>query len=558
MRAAVWIVAVMLPIRLMAASAEDMTRPTPPLDASTRGKVVEQARREEAGEIVDVNHVLLDKLVGVVVAPDSASALRLQSRTRAGIAVEGFPSDQEKMIRKIVSEYLGKPVTLGKLNRILDSLGDASRDAGYMLHRISFPAQEITTGVVAVRMGTAAVGEVKLAGRPAFGRDFIRQSFRTRSGEMVDEAMVLDDLEWLNRNPLRRATILHAPGNGDDNLDLTLRVRAAKQWRVYGGVDNQLSETLGDERMYLGFQHGDVFGLDHRLTAQLTTALEEDALLGGSLSYEVPWIGRHLLGVSCGYTESETNQIGRLDQSGEFARAALTHRIQLPRWMRISQEWKSGMEFRHNNYLFPSGASQTVRFFQLETGWEGRQTDAHGATRLGAQLLYSPGQGILGSEDADFLALGADGAESMILRVNLERTQRLGVVGALVLRLRGQWADSDLLSSDQITAGGLAGVRGFDEVVGYASNGIMGGIEWQSQFWRSEAMGDWSGVAFFDGAILDREIRNDPGELLSAGVGCRFRWMDRVNGRLDLGFPLECPDSIDSDPMLHFSIGVSW
>jgi hemolysin activation/secretion protein len=558
MKTAAWIAVVVFPIRLAATSAEDMTRPTPPADVGYRGRVVEKAPPRQEGEVADENQVLLDRLAGVVVAADAASALRLQAETRSGVVVEGFPADEERAIRAVVVGFVGKPVTLGELNRMLDGLGEVAKDAGFLLRRISFPAQEITSGVVAVRMGTAVVGDVKLAGRPVFGGSFIRKSFRTRSGEPLDEAKVLDDLEWLNRNPLRRTTISQSPGEGDDALDLTLRVRAAKPWRVYGGVDNQLSETLGDERLYLGFQQGDVFGLDHRLTGQVTTALQEGALLGGSLSYEMPLVGRQIFGISGGYTESETKQIGRLDQSGEFTRAALSHRVQLPRWRGIAQEWKSGMEFRNNDYLFPSGASQTVRFFQLETGWEGRRADAYGSTRFGGQLLYSPGQGVLGSEDADFIALGADGAESLILRMNLERTQRIGEAGALVLRMRGQWADSDLLSSDQLTAGGMAGVRGFDEVVGYASNGLFGGLEWQSPLWKSRAVGDWMGVVFVDGAVLDREIRIDPGELLSAGFGCRVRWKEQLSGRLDVGFPLECPDSVDSDPMLHFSIGMNW
>lgn len=535
-----------------------MARPTPPPDPGYRAKVVEKAQPRQEGEVADVNQVLLERLEGVVVAADAAVALRLQASTRSGIEVDGFSADESAAIRAVLTPYMSKPVTLGELNRMLNELGEASKDAGYLLRRVSFPAQEITSGVVAVRMGSTVVGEVKLAGRPAFGGPFIRKSFRIRRGEVMDEDKVLDDLEWLNRNPLRRATISHAPGEGDDMLDLTLRVRAAKPWRVYGGIDNQLSETLGDERLYLGFQHGDVWGKDQRITGQVTTALEADALLGASMSYEVPIFERQLLGFSGGYTESETKQIGRLDQSGEFTRTALSHRIQLPRWRGIAQEWKSGMEFRNNDYLFPSGASQTVRFFQLETGWEGRRTDAYGTTRMVGQLLYNPGQGILGSEDADYIALGADGAESLILRMNLERTQRLGKVGALILRMRGQWADSDLLASDQLTAGGMAGVRGFDEVVGYASNGCMGGIEWQSPLWSSGVAGDWMGVAFVDGALLDRDIPIDAGELLSAGFGCRFRWNERINGRLDLGFPLECPDTVDSDPMLHFSIGMNW
>jgi hemolysin activation/secretion protein len=374
----------------------------------------------------------------------------------------------------------------------------------------------------------------------------------------LDEGKILDDIDWLNRNPLRRATIVHAPGEDDDTLDLTLRIRADKPWRAYGGLDNQLSESLGDERLYLGYQHGNVFGLDHRFTGQVTSALESEALLGASLIHQVPLTGRQLVEFAGGFTQSETGVAGPIDQSGEFTRAALDHRVQLPRWHGIAHEWRSGMEFRYNDYLFPNGTSATVRFFQLETGWEGRRTDVHGTTKLGLFALYSPGQGVLGSEDSDFIALGADGAESLIVRMNLEQNQKLGDWGALVARVRGQWSDRDLLSSDQLYAGGMTGVRGFDEVIGSSSNGLVGSLEWQSPFWKHERAGDWMGVVFVDGAVLDREQPTDAGELLSAGFGCRFRGKERTYGRIDVGFPLECPDSVDSDPMLHFAVGVNW
>lgn len=558
MKAATWMIVAMLPVRSWGIGAEETTRPTPPPEGWQREKAVEKAAPDEAGTVTDKHQVLVESLSGLAIAPDAASALRLQGRTRQGVAVEGFSGDEEQAIRKLAGEFIGKPVTLAELDRLQEILEGESRRAGFLLRRVSYPAQEITSGVVAVRMGQARAGTVNLSGKPVFGRKFIADGFRTRPGMPVDEAVVLDDLDWLNRNPLRRASIAHAPAADDDTLDLTLRVRSAKPWRVYGGIDNQLSETLGDERLYLGFQHGDVFGLDQRFTGQVTTALQRDALLGGSLSHEIPLPGRQTVALSGGYTTSETDVAGPLDQSGEFTRVGLEHRVRLPRWMGIGHEWKSGMEFRNNDYLFPDESTETVRFFQLETGWEGRRADAFGLTRMDCSLLYSPGQGVLGSDDEDFIALGADGAESLILRMNIERLVRLGKAGSLIGRLRGQWADSELLSSDQISAGGMNRVRGFDEVVGYASSGLVGGIEWQSPQWRHPLAGDWTGVCFVDGAVLNRDSPADPGELLSAGFGFRFRWSERVAGRLDCGFPLECPDTIDSDPMLHFALGFSW
>jgi hemolysin activation/secretion protein len=558
MKRAAWIAAALLPLELHGTGADDNTRPTPPPEARFRDKPVEAAPRRAEGVIEDQDQVLLESLAGLAIAPDAAMALRLQSRTRRGTSVEGFPPDETAAIRRIAEAYLGKPVTLAGLNRLLEALEAESRARGFLLRRVSYPAQEITSGVVALRMGPATVGRVRLADRPAFGTAFAARSFRTRPGGVLDEARLLDDLDWLNENPLRRASISHAPAAGDDALDLALRLRSPRSWRVYGGIDNQLSESLGDERLYLGFQHGDLFGLDHRLTGQVTTALQADALLGASLVHEIPLAGRRLLEISGGYTASETDVAGPLDQSGEFTRVSLGHRMLLPRWHGIAHSWNSAMEFRNNDYLFPDESSATVRFFQLAAGWQGRRPDRLGSTGLEVKLLYNPGRGVLGSEDADFIALGADGAESLILRADLERGLRMGAAGALHARLRAQWADAELLSSDQLSAGGMTRVRGFDEVVGYASNGLLANIEWRSPAWRHASTGELLGVLFVDGALLDRDAASDPSELLSAGFGCRGRWGERIYGRLDCGFPLECPDGVDSSPLIHFAVGFNW
>ena len=558
MKRFVWFHVALLPLGLLAIGPEDLNRPTPPPEARLREKDIEKAKKSEEGVVDDENQVLVDSLKGIAIAADASTALKLQSRIEKGVVIEGFPEHETAAIHKIGESFIGKAVTLASLNDLLEKLERESRDHGHMLRRVSFPAQEITTGVVAIRMGPSDTSRVRISGNPSFGMKFATKEFRTRPGETVDEARILDDIEWLNENPLRRATISYSPGEGDDALDLTLRLKAPKPWRVYGGIDNQLSESLGDERLFLGFQQGNVFGLDHRFTGQVTSALQSESLLGASVIHEMPLVGRHLLEISGGFTTSETNVAGPLDQSGEFGRAALMHRMQLPRWQGIGHEWRSGMEFRNNDYLFPDESSQTVRFFQLETGWKGRRSDRFGATQLELEILYSPGQGVLGSDDEDFIALGADGADSLILRMDLDRSLRLGKYGSLIGRLWGQWSDSKLLSSDQISAGGMSRVRGFDEVVGYASSGLVGNIEWQSPAWSTPIAGDLLGVCFIDGAVLDRDVKLDPGELLSTGFGARWRWSDQLYGRLDCAFPLECPDTVDSNPMWHFAVGFNW
>ena len=557
-KAAVASAIILFPLTLLGATVVDTNRPTPPSAEGSREKAVDtevsSGGAVEAGE----DQILLPALRGLVIASDSETATKQQRLAREGVEIIGFTEKESAAIRKIAGETLGKPVSLRSLGKLTSKLDAEFRAQGRTFLRISFPPQEITTGVVAIRICPARAGQVLLAGNMSFGKAFAASGFRTRAGEMIQTDKVLDDLDWLNENTLRRASISYADGANDDELDLTLRVRATKTWRVYAGIDDQLSQDLGNERIFVGFQHGDMFGLDHRFTGQYTSALEFDRLQGVSGVYEIPLPIRHILEMSAGYTHSRSDGVSQLDQSGDFSHVGLVYHIPLPRWKLIGQECRIGMEFSDSAYRFPDDSSQSVKSFQIETGWNGTRTDRYGTTTLDASLLYNPGRGILGSDDEDYQSLGASGAESWIAKLEAERTFKLGEFGVLSARLSAQIANSRLQSSDQITAGGEAGVRGFDESVGYASDGMVGGIEFQSPVYHAPVIGDFIGVAFFDGALLSKDLPIDTGELASVGVGLKWRFDDHLSAKLDLGIPIVFPDREKGTPLLHFAVSSTW
>jgi hemolysin activation/secretion protein len=544
-----------LPISVFGVGAEDASRPVPLTESDSS----ERPRREEPAEVMaGKDQILVPSLLGLAIGKTSESALGQQQQLKSGVVTEGFSDADAAKITKIAAPTLGQPVTLRSLKRLGTRLEAAFRSSGGPVLKVSFPPQEITSGVIAILVCPARVGSIRVAGKPSFGMKFAANAFRTETGKELSGDVVMEDLDWINLNPLRRATLTYGDGVGPDEIDLKLRLRADKPWRAYTGIDNQLSDHLGNERVFFGFQYGDLFSLDQRVTAQYTSSLDSKSLRGISGIYQVPLPIRHLIDVSLGYTESESDSAGPIDQSGQFSRAAVVYRVPLPRWKSFSQEWRVGMVFRENAYLFTNNTRDTVRFLNLETGWKGRRNDLFGYTLMDVSLLFSPGQGILGSKDADFIALGADGAESLIVKLEMERTLKLSENITLLGRCRSQWADSDLLSSDQISAGGYGLVRGFDETVGYASNGVVATVEFQSGSYRTMKTGDYQAVTFLDAAFLNRDEADDAGQLASIGVGLRWRYAERLSARVDLAVPIDRPELINSNPMLHFSVSTTW
>ncbi|MEO5913696.1 MAG: ShlB/FhaC/HecB family hemolysin secretion/activation protein [Luteolibacter sp.] len=546
------------PIPLFGIGADEASRPSPPSESHAPDRAVRETPDTSDAVKAGQDQVLLPALRGLAIGSTAATALELQRQDKDRLVLDGFSDREADAIRKICEPSLGQPVSLRSLDELTKKLEIAFRSFGRPFMQVSFPEQEITSGVIAVLIQPARAGQVLLSGKPAFGMKFAADAFRTRPGDEISGDVIVEDVEWMNENPLRRASISYADGSTPDSLDLTLKLAARKVWRVYAGVDNQLSNDLGDERLFLGFQYGDLFSLDHRITAQYTSALNPRDLQGVSGIYELPLPWRHLLQISSGYTESESNGTGPIDQSGQFSRLAVGYRVPLPRWHAVSHEWRMGLEYRNNDYTFSNSPSETVKFFNIETGWKGRLTDHFGMSRVDASLSYNPGQGVLGSNDEDYIALGGSGAESLVARLEFERTLKLGENATLVGRGRGQWADSSLLSSDQLSAGGYNRVRGFDETVGYASTGIVATLELQSRFYQVPRAGSFQGLTFIDAAALHRDEDTDTGQLASVGIGVRWRFEEMLSSRIDLGIPIDHPDDLDGDPRIEFSISTSW
>jgi hemolysin activation/secretion protein len=434
--------------------------------------------------------------------------------------------------------------------------------------RAAFPPQEITGGIVVMVIHPAVLGQVTLRGEPAFGADFIAKTIRTEPGDQIERDRISADLDWLNENPLRTARAVFSPSTKDGMLDLAIQVDATKPWRVYSGFDNSLSDRLGDWRWYVGAQHGDLWHLDHRLTAQITAGFDAEALRGGSLTYEIPLPWRHLLEFGVNYSESQSARNSGstlVDQSGQFQRYSLAYIVPLPSWQSWQFKWRSGLTFRDQVYLLdatgPGGATAQRQLgwhgVQFETGLAAEEQDRLGTTRAQVKLLWSPGWEPLTASDADFRALGARDADSWIAEVSLSRTLQMKRAGLLSARLDAQWSDQALLAADQFGPAIFGRIRGFDEITGYGDNGAALSLEWMSPWFKPGKFGAIRALTFCDGAVVHERATQQDASLLSTGIGARWQWK-MVSVQCDLGVPLSAPRGIEKDPRARFSMTVRW
>lgn len=546
--------------------AEEALRPALP-PAGSLGEVVSRQKKDE-GKVDDDQQVIIPQLHGIVLTTRPIGLSVQPTQLRTGLKIEGLSILETRFVAAILQQFLTRPVTLRSLDDMARQVETSLEKQRQTLMRATFPPQEITSGVVTMIVSPARVGRVTVHGSSAFNPAFIKDSLRMTPGDVLRRGQLAADIDWLNENPLRTARAVLSPSAQEDHLDLALLVDARKPWRIFNGLDNSLSDRLGDWRWYLGLQHGNVWNLDHRITAQLTAGLDYEALHGGSLTYELPLPWRHLLEAGLSYSESRSQRTSGgtlVDQSGSYQRYQLAYVIPLTEQRGWHLQSRTGLTLRDQVYNLdasrPGAASvqrrQGWQGFQIESGLTARRQDQLGDTLTNLRLIWNPGGTLGGSSDKDVRQLGAGGSQAWMAELSLQRTLNLKKAGMLRAQLDAQWSDRALLAADQFAPAISGRVRGFDEITGYGDNGATVILEWLTTWRKLARLGAIRGILFADGALVHQRMAARDTELLSTGAG--LRWQRKMfSVQCDLGVPLHATQGIETRPRARFSMTCRW
>ncbi len=530
------------------------TQVADPQPASPRQQELQRQTERQVGS----SEVLIPSLHGICIAPTSAAAISLQGKATLGVSAPELSIEEQKQLQEKLQPWLGKAISLDTLDAIARAAERAISKNADSLITASFPPQEITSGHIAIVIGVPLLHDISFAGSPVFGGDFLSRAVLTRPGVSASAESIRKDIDFLNRNPFRKASALWSPAPRDSPAaNLIIHVKEKRPWSIYTGLDNHASDALGDERLYLGGKFGNVFDLDHRLGWMLLNSADGNSLHAANLTYEIPLHRHHLLQLSAGYSESESfSPTTLLDNNGRFFNFRAMLETPLPDWQGLRHSWKSGFSVRNNLYV--QGATETdITIFQFENLWEGEYHDAHGFTSFTAGLFWNPGDTYLSSDDATYASLGADDAESTVATIKVERTLPFQRSGDLELSAEAQWANENLLSSDQFGAAGAQRLRGYDESSAFYDQALLLSAEWQFRRISLPNRMSLSPHLFFDTAWLaDHQGSNE--HLSSLGAGFKWTCQTHYAAKLEIAKPLDRAGNADRDPALIFSFNTFW
>lgn len=455
----------------------------------------------------------------------------------------------DEAVQRAVRPFIGQGKDFGDVQRALEALEAAYRARGFGVVQVLLPEQDITRGVVRFDINAPRLGRVRTDGNKHFSDDNLRRTIPAlRTGETPNSAEIARNLQLVTEHPVKQTNVLLRSGSTEGEVDATIRVTDDKPWRLLFTLDDSGNSSTGYLRSGIGFQHTNLFGLDHQLSLQYQTSpthIDRVEIYG--LGYRIPFYSLHsALDIVAGYSDVNSGVVqGLFNVSGSGAIFGVKWSYYLPKWGDLGHKAYAGFDYRafQNRVVFGNvGIVPDVTVHPVSLGY-------------GGVLQAAASQWNFNVSVATNLPGGSDGRSADFRRSRASATENYTVFRALTaysLAFKSDWqarasvnaqfTRDSLVSGESFGAGGPDSVRGYQareasDDKGYATQlelytPELAGKLGLADTWKARLLG------FYD---FGQVSRNNPsaGEshgkfISSTGIGLRMTQGKSFSFRVDL------------------------
>lgn len=517
---------------------------------------------------------VLAKLDGIVLL-NQPDQVRLNGWPHlTGIKSEGSGLISSPRLPPHLTKFLGKPATFGTLQEICTEIVRFYRDNNRPVVDAQLPEQNVTNGVVQILVIEGRVGRVLAEDQRWFSESRLIGGIRLEAGDSIEADMLLDDINWLNRNPFRHSELLFRKGETGGETDIIVKTTDRFPLRPYLAYDNWGTDLTGNHRLQAGFTWGNAFGLDQNLSYQFSTAPDPEVFTAHAAIWSIPLPWRNVLEFYGSYARSQPEEAD-IDFDAKSLQLGALYTFPLPSLQWMKHDLSAGLEFKQsNNNLLFGGTNifeSDSEIFQFRLSYLARQFDTKGTTVAQASLYYSPGGVTPDNTDSAFEQERAFAKANYVYgRLTLQRTQKLPWNLTLVATAAGQLSSENLLASEQFSLGGATTVRGYEESIANGDRGWLGSVELYSppipvlkRIHSNAPEDELKLLVFFDaGGVAN--VHRLPGEpahrtLAGLGAGLRYRISTRLSVRFDYAWSLrDIPDFDTDSSRAYISVSLSY
>jgi hemolysin activation/secretion protein len=515
-------------------------------------------------------------------APAQKSTAPVQHFDIDDFAVQGADTLPEIDIDEAIYQFLGPNRTADDVEKARAALEKAYHDKGFQTVSVSVPQQNAQAKVITLKVTELKVGRLRVKNSRYFDLNKIADKAKSlKEGTVPNFNDVTKDIVALNQWPDRRVTPALRAGVTPGTVDVDLNVE--DKVPIHGSVEvnNRESPNTTDLRVTSTVHYDDLWQLGHSFSFSYQVAPErpDDAQVF-SASYlahveDVDWLSVLFYGVKSSSdvaTVGGTNIVGPGQIFG--GRAVIT----LPGKDDFFHTLSVGIDYKHFDQtvaLGGSGFESPVTYYPVVATYGATFQNEKYTTQLNASLTWNVRP--LSSDPTDFdNKRFAASASFTHLNADLSHTQELPEGFQLYGKVQGQVADGPLVSSEQMSVGGLDTVRGYLESEVLGDNGIVGNLEV-----RSPNVGD----------LLQKQVKDETGQgaprfttfnevrlfgftdagtvtvldplpeqqskfdVWSYGIGTRFKLLNYLNGTVIYSVPMISQSFTQArDPRVSFRI----
>ena len=479
------------------------------------------------------------------------------------IRIVGDNSGRFSWLARQAGHYNNRRIGKQGLDMIVKRLENALIDRGFVTSRLLVPEQNLSDGVLTLRLVTGYVGEIRFAS--PVDRANWQSAFPCRTGDVLNLRELEQGLEQLKRLPSQDASFQLVPGQALGLSDIVINLKRNRQDRTVLSLDDSGNQATG--RLQSSFSYGvdnllgkhDLFQFSYNTDAEKSDS--EKGTGGTSFYWSMPdgWWTYSLAHWSSRYKQT----IPIFGASIEYTGRNETWEAEVERLLHRDKNSKTSLNLtlqRNCGHSYINDidiANQRKKTSALAIGL--RQRRYIGQEVWNLQAAYRHGLDWFDAQDDSRISdnyytsrYGMWTAE-----VDLDRPVSLfGAAGRYTGIVKGQYTNSPLYGNEYFSIGNRYTVRGFD-----GEETLMGENGW---YWRNEfsfAIGKHNKEIYYGvdyGRVSGQKAAALSGEaLLGAVVG--LRTPVGAAGKLDvfIGWPLQAPDEMNSDnPTIGFQ--CSW
>jgi len=437
------------------------------------------AAQPDAGQIfkeIELNQpkVLKDKMLIELNKPiiEEQDIPKIEIKKFYLINNKAISSDE---ILAYLDKFVGKQVTVNGLNDIVNELTNYYRDMG-LLAQASLPDQDVTEGNVLINITEANFAGVEVATvdgeESQIDPKYVKQFFesqglnKTLSLQVVDRKVLI-----FNRNHGVEATSSLVAGDYEGDTKVQIQLENLPRFESVFSMDNYGSRTTGRTRGIYSLDWNNPIGTGEQIQAIYMKTEGVDFV---SMGYDVP-IGYDGLraNLSVGYMEYEVihGEYEDNDLNGD----SLSYQGKFNYPIKISPQGFMDVvtQFSYKSFVNDQGSTNLSDYDTkvAKFGIEGSYTDY-----MLFDGAFNDYEIFLHTGDVDYAGSNYDGQFTK-LTFEYERLQYIDSYWSASLKLSGQYADSNMDSSEKFYLGGPSGVRAYPTSEGGGTQGILSAFE---------------------------------------------------------------------------------